>query len=402
MDKFVIDAHKNKIQHMCLTDNKIINKIINKKIIDGLIYETINLRHTTIMLLHNKNISNYAKHMYIGTSVGNTKNTKNKIIMPNCIIKYTNKCPHYFTDCILPNSIIYYNDSYYKNVKNKIKIKINKHIICHHQWIKQKHHTHTIFLHIVHINIFENTMQNFLMNETKEISFNLHNKTIKKLYFYDCAKLTINAIVNNSITNICVGRGMQRIFIGSNYDIIKKTIFYDITKFLQKYFIRKIHLYNCNMTDVVLLNVDTPYHVIPEKYNNLIKKCTRNYNFLKNTYEFKMYHTTLNLTNQKKYYYFLLVKKITVRCETIYDINFVETCNNNIETPHSIKKNLEPIDYPNFFHNTTKLIKVKTVFDKKIMIKCELQERHNETNNCDDKTKKYNKYLKISSRITNE
>ncbi len=306
MIKLAIDLHKNKTQQ--------IRFISNKLFID------------TAYFYGNYNISNYTKHIYSEQSFVPARFQRiiKKIIISNGVTKYENKNSNHNVQQILPNSIIYYiNNSY----ENKIKIKTNntqnnKHIIYSFQWITQKYYMHTIFLQIVQINTLKNTMQNFLINETKKIIVDLCNNTqIKKLYFYDCSKLTIDVSINSSITNMCVSRGMHYISIKSKCLTTKKIIFHDITKILKKYFIYKIYLYDCEMIDEpiqcktyrdISLNCD------------IITACKRNYNFLRNTYEFKICNSDLNLTNIKNYYHLLFVKKITIKCNIVCKIDYIK------------------------------------------------------------------------------
>ena len=301
MIKTAIDLHKNKTQRIEIVNNKLY--VFNCKLYD------------------NRNISNYAKYTHSDHSFGLSCSSKSikTIIISNSVIKYENKCNKYIIQQILPNSIIYYINNSFKINKTKIKInktQNNKHIIHSCQRITQKYHMNTIFLQIVQINMLKNTMQNFLINETKKLIVNLCNNTqIKKLYFYDGSKLTIDVPTNNLLTNICVSRGMHYIIITCCCLTTKETIFYDVTKILKKYFIYKIHLYSCNMID----------SRVRDKISNLncdvFDNCKRNYNFLRNTYEFKIYDCVLNLTNIKKYYYLLFVKKITIECDIIYNVD---------------------------------------------------------------------------------
>jgi len=380
MNKYIDNIYKNKIRHCHLTIDKNNDGFVqfNKK--------------EWILLCYNYNISNYTKCLYIKRAKTKT-NINDIVIIPNSITKYKNKCPQNYTTYILPNSIIYYIDNSHKNSKKKIKI--NKHIIYNYQWIKQKYHIHTIFLHVVHINMFKNKIQNFLINETKEIIFNLYVKVTKKLYFYDCFKLTINAsIINNSITNIYVSRGMKHIVVygNGNDTIFNDIIFYDVTKFLQKYFIYKIHLCCCKMTNNVLCNFDESCYIIPKKYHCFVEQCTRNYNFLRNSYEFKIHNATLNLTNLKNYYYLLLVKNITANCIIIYDTNFIKTFDD-------IKNNLKQTVIRQYFGDKTDIKKINILFDKTFIVRFE-SHNHKKINSY-FKLKKCDKYIKMFSRITN-
>ncbi len=193
-------------------------------------------------------------------------------------------------------------------------------------YTNRKYFLNTIFLQIININLHKNTKRNYLLNNANRIVIVMYDTKIKKIYLYDCSKITFDSMCKTAITNIRMNRGMHYININihirhdsknfNNFNnlgyVPNSLIFYDTTKLLQPYFVYKIKLKNC----------------IIYKNTSSIWQCSRNYDFLKNTNEFEIHNETFDLTNNKKNYHLIFVKNVNViDCNIVYNNFFAKSFN---------------------------------------------------------------------------
>ncbi len=273
-----------------------------------------------IIPYYNNNISNYTKTICIANSLFMKINKK--IIISNSTTKCDNKNikPIFI---ILPNSVIYYINSSLYDKKSYHKNNC-KYAIYDCKYINQKYILNAIFLQIININLSKTTNRNYLISNVLQIIVRIYDTKIKKIYFYGCSKIKFMVLDKISTIDICIERGMHYVNLNAQYYryVADGTFFSNVTKSLQQYFIYKIELDKCKMT-----NVNNITNELSSEYNNKIKQCTVNYNFLKNTHMLIIQNCVLNLTNIKNYYYLLFVKKIMISCEIIYDMYFLKSFN---------------------------------------------------------------------------